>query len=723
MSQAWLEGELIRVSWFSESTGWAVVRIFSVDRLEETAVGPLAVLAEAAPGSFVALEGAWESHPTHGRQFKVSGFLQGTPRSLEGMRLYLASHGVKGVGPQLANKIVAHFGVHTPAVIANEPQRLIEVAGIGHRKANAIAEAWSRDEEGRALQMMLRGHGMPARLVEAVRKRYGDKAIHVVRSEPYRLAEEIRGIGFKTADAIAQHQGLAPDAPARVRAAVGHVVDRDAGDGHCFLPRRQVRRAVAALGVPVGALDEAVESAASAGRVVVEPAPDPEDDRVWGTDLYDAEIRVANDLARRARATGVAPADSEIARAEKYEGVQLHPEQRAAVSAAFGGEVVVVTGGPGTGKTTLLRVLLRVARERGKEFQVASPTGRAARRLEEATGQSASTLHRLLEYRPGEGGFQRNFSNPLEGDGIVIDEVSMVDLALMAALLDAAPEGAPLIFVGDADQLPSVGPGQILRDLIASKAVPVARLSTIHRQAADSGIIAAATTVRAGQVPASGESTGKKDCFLLQREDVNAARATLLKVVADRLPAQGFDAVSQVQVLAPTRRGGLGTELLNRELQQRLNPGEAALKRGEVEFRVGDRVLCTRNRYDVEVFNGDVGRIKGAHGGQLDIDFDGRSVQWGRDDLNTLDLAYAITVHKSQGSEYPAVVLAMHPSHGIMLRRNLFYTALTRASRFVCVIGSQRGWARAVGRTGGDERYTGLAGRLRDCMNAPQQQF
>ena len=296
----------------------------------------------------------------------------------------------------------------------------------------------------------------------------------------------------------------------------------------------------------------------------------------------------------------------------------------------------------------------------------------------------------------------------------------MVDLALMAALLDAAPPGAPLIFVGDADQLPSVGPGQVLRDLICSATVPVARLSTIHRQAAESGIIAAAHAVLGGAVPRPGDRTGKTDCYLIIREDVEQARATLLKVVAERLPLRGFDPISDIQVLAPTRRGGLGTEVLNRDLQARLNPGPAALMKGETEFRVSDRVICTRNRYDLEVFNGDVGRIVGSHGGELDIDFDGRLVKWGRDDLNTLDLAYAITVHKSQGSEYPAVVLAMHPSHGIMLRRNLFYTALTRASRFVCVVGSLRGWQRAVGSTGGDVRWTGLAQRLME--SGPQSE-
>lgn len=735
MSEAgttWLEGRLSRVVWASDDGGYAVVRVKT--RVGEiTAVGALALLAdEADADTFVALEGKFEDHPVHGKQFRSTGFLQGLPRTLEGLELYLSQAGIPGVGRVTAQRIVEHFGVSALQVLTQEPERLTEVKGLAAKKIAAITERWSSDAEGAALTVRLRGLGLAPRVVQRIRERYGDRAAAVVAREPYRLAEEISGVGFRTADAIAREQGLPEDDPARIRAAALYALERAQSDGHCYLPRRQLVRAVGDLGVPTSDLDAAIDGVALDRRVVIEPAaaPDPEDpfalslphddDRIWPPDLWRAECDVAEALAAWGTEHAEVDVSGAVAKAEQLEGVELGEEQRTAVELALRGGIVVVTGGPGTGKTTLLRVLLRVVRERGQKWLLASPTGRAARRLEEATRQSASTLHRLLEYRPGEGGFQKGFDNPLEGDGLVVDEVSMVDLPLMAALLRALPEGPfPLVLVGDADQLPSVGAGQVLRDIIASGAVPVSRLTRVYRQGADSGILTAAEDIQHGRVPGSGERAGYDDAFLLERSDTQRAVETVLTVVAERLPQNGFDAMDEVQVLTPTRRGALGAENLNKVLQDRLNPDGVEIKRGGRTFRVGDRVLCTRNRYDVDVFNGDVGRVLEASKKGLLIDFDGRRVDWSWEELGSLDLAYAITVHKSQGSEYPAVVLCLHPAHGIMLRRNLFYTAVTRAKRFLCVVGAHRAWARAVGQAGGDERWTRLAIRLADAVSAP----
>jgi exodeoxyribonuclease V alpha subunit len=708
VSAGWLEGRVRRVVWASPESGYAVVRLDDGEQ-EVTAVGTLGPLADDPDGlidSFVALEGAWESHAVHGRQFRASGFLQGLPRTLTGLELYLSSAGIKGIGRSLAARIVAAFGVGALAVLEDTPERLTEVPGIGAKRAQAIAERWAMDEAGRAFAVTLRGLGFPARMVEKIRRRYGERASHVVHREPFRLAEDIRGVGFRTADRLASELGMPPDAPERVRAACLHVLRHAEQDGHCYLTRPEFERGVDSLGVPSPGVAEAL------GTLLADRRMHEEHGRIYDPERFVEEVRAAAALATRTAASEAVEAEL-VSRAAQLEGVELDEEQAAAVQRALGGGVVVITGGPGTGKTTLVKVIVRAARLRGESWLLASPTGRAARRLEEATGSPASTLHRLLEFSPAEGGFARGAGNPLEGDGLVVDEVSMVDLPMLSALCEALPSPPfSVVLVGDADQLPSVGPGAVLADLIACGRVDVVRLQRIYRQGERSGIVVAARQILAGQVPESGEQAGWDDFFLVHRDTPDAARSTLTQSILPRLETLGFSLTSDLQVLTPMRRGPLGTESLNELLQAHLNPHGASLGPRGRGMRVGDRVLCIRNRYDVEIFNGDVGVIHEKMPTGIVVRFSSRRVEWAWEDLGMLDLAYAVTIHKSQGSEYAAVVVVLARGHHVMLRRNLFYTAVTRARRFLCVLGDSPAWGRAVTSSQVHRRNTALAQRL-----------
>lgn len=714
-----IEGEITGFSFRSPEGAFAVGKLRIGTGAEVVVVGPIAHIHE---GQRVVASGQWVNDNRFGRQFKVETALVEEPRTLRGLERYLAA-AVEGVGPELARRIVETFGLDALDVLERAPERLTEVPGVGEKTKEKVIAAWERDAAGRALEVALRAHGLGPAVCRRIARHFGKDALAVVQRQPYRLVE-VKGIGFRTADQIARGGGIALDDPVRAQAAVRFCLLEAEDEGSCYLPEVVLVERLGRLDVPAAVGRAVLDQMAGLGRIVRHGAQLEDQRQVFLPETERLEARVASTL--RARLTAVTPAAAlDTSFAERDCGLELHPAQRDAVRTALTSGVAVITGGPGTGKTTILRVLLAMARQGGQKWVCAAPTGRASRRLTESTGQDARTIHRLLEWSAdakdeqisiGFGGFTRNASKPLEADGVVIDESSMLDLRLTAALLDALPPRCRLVLVGDVDQLPSVGAGQVLRDLIDSDAMPVARLTEVYRQARESGIVRNAHRVNRGELPVSGEKDPDgltKDCFVLARDDAGDAQKLVLQVLQERLPRLGFDPRKDVQVLTPMHAGPLGTVVLNERLQAVLNPEGPALTRGTRMFRLGDRVLQTRNDYDNDIFNGDVGRVVAVEGASLTVDFDGRTVTLSDDALDAIELAYAISIHKSQGSEYPAVLVAMHHTHFVMLRRNLLYTALTRARRFACVVGSARALRTAVGRAGGDERYTRLAERLR----------
>ncbi len=708
-----LAGELREISYKTDDNRFAVAEVLDDEGRRHTIVGPIGHLA---PGAYVVLDGRWSEHPRYGRRFKVLAWLVEDPKTRRGLELYLAGGAVKGLGPALARRIVDHFGLETLRVLERSPERLREVEGIGKKRLAEILAHWEKDRVGREVTVMLRGHGLGAAVTRRVLEAWGTDAVRIVTRDPYRLAAEIRGVAFRTADAIALDNGLARDDPRRAEAAVRSVLGDASSEGHTYLPEGELVGRCDRLGVPRPAVAGALDRLALKATIVRgQPLRrgDPTTRPVFSGPTHRMEERVA--VALIARCQEGRAAEVAVRAAEGRVDLELGQEQRDAVALALGSQLCVITGGPGTGKTTIVRVLVAAAALRGETWALAAPTGRAAQRLGEACGQDARTLHRLLEYNPQKGGFQRTASRPLDKDlaAVLVDEVSMVDLPLLSALTEALPPGCKLVLVGDADQLPSVGPGQVLADLVASGVAPVARLRQVYRQAQGSGIVRNAHRMLRGETPISAEhEDGRRDFFVVPREGADAVRRTLVEVITARLPARGFDPMAEVQVLTPMHKGPLGSRALNLLLQERLNPAGEALVFGGRTFRVGDRVLQIRNDYDLEIFNGDVGRVVRLEGGGLVVAFGRRQLALIGEQLERVELAYAISIHKSQGSEYPAVVVVLDRAHHIMLRRSLVYTAVTRARDFCCVVGSPRAMRTAVGRAGGERRWTGLARRL-----------
>lgn len=712
-----LTGVVERVTFHNPESGFAVLQVHAGQKRGlVTVVGQIpAVYA----GEYLEAQGAWIQDRNHGLQFKADSLVITPPHTRAGVVKYLASGLVKGIGPHFAQKIVDVFGDRTLQVIDESPDFLSEVQGIGPKRLKLIRESWRQQKAVRNIIVFLNSHGIGTARAVRIYKTYGDRAIDMVRENPYRLATDIWGVGFQTADELAGRLGVDRLSPLRARAAVRYVLQQLTGEGHCGFPEAgAVTRTAEITQIPADIIRAAIESERTAGEVVRETNSD--EPWLYLKRLYLAEVGVAR--AVRQLQTGAHPLpkidiDAALGWVEKKMSIGLAPTQKAAIRQTAEKKVLVITGGPGVGKTTIVRGILEIFAAKKMRCALCAPTGRAAKRLSETTGRQAKTIHRLLEFDHGLGGFRKDREDQLEYDLIVVDEASMVDIVLMDQLLRAIPPWTCLILVGDVDQLPSVGPGTVLADLIASKVVPVVRLTEVFRQAGQSWIIRAAHAVNAGRIPDSAP-TPAGDFFFIQADEPEVIRDRIVAMVRDRIPARfKFDPVRDVQVLTPMNRTELGVRNLNTELQAILNPpGPTEVQKFGWIFRVGDKVLQTENDYQKEVFNGDIGQVK-----EIDLDdqlmtvaFDGRDVFYEFGELDELALAYATTIHKSQGSEYPAVVIPLHTQHYVMLQRNLLYTGITRGKKLVVVIGSRRALYRAVRQQDTARRYTLLCQRLQD---------
>lgn len=725
-----LEAVLERITYANDETGYTVARVDTGRGADLVTV--VGALLGAQPGESLRMRGRWGSHPQYGKQFHVDDYTTVLPATVQGIRRYLGSGLIKGIGPVLADRIVEHFGVDALDVIEQHPERLIEVPKLGPKRTKLIAAAWEEQKAIKEVMVFLQGVGVSTSLAVRIYKQYADTSIDVVRKEPYRLATDVWGIGFRTADTIAKAVGIPHDSPQRIKAGLQFTLSEATGGGDCFLPEhRLIAESIKILTVDTGAVIDCLAELVAEEGVVREKVPGDDVEEpitaIYLVPFHRAEISLANQLrsllggsADRMPAFAGVDWSRALAWLHRRTGAELAPAQEEAVKLALTSKVAVLTGGPGCGKSFTVRSIVELATAKGAKVVLAAPTGRAAKRLTELTGHDASTVHRLLELRPG-GDAAYDRDRPLDADLVVVDEASMLDLLLANKLVKAVAPGAHLLLVGDVDQLPSVGPGEVLRDLLADGTpIPAVRLTQVFRQAQQSGVVTNAHRINAGEYPVV---TGLPDFFLFSEDDAEAAATLTVDVVARRIPAKfGLDPRRDVQVLAPMHRGPAGAGALNSLLQEALTPSRPDLPErrfGGRMFRVGDKVTQIRNNYDKGangVFNGTLGVVVA-----LDLDEQKLTVRTDEDEeidyefgeLDELTHAYAMTIHRSQGSEYPCVVLPITMSAWMMLQRNLLYTAVTRAKKIVVLVGSKKAVGQAVRAVGAGRRHTALDHRLR----------
>jgi exodeoxyribonuclease V alpha subunit len=716
-----IQGQLEKITYVDEENGYTIAKMKVKGHRELVTI--TGNLLSVNPGEVLKLKGIWYNHPKYGEQIKVTSYESVIPATTKGIERYLGSGLIKGIGPVMAKRIVAQFGVETLDVIENSIPRLKEVDGIGDKRIRMIQTAWAEQKEIKEVMLFLQGYGVSSSYATKIFKQYGQKSIRVVKENPYQLATDIFGIGFITADKIAQNIGIAKDSQIRAEAGILYLLKQLSNEGHVYYPYELlIEEGKKVLNLESDVIVKAFGKIASEKKIVLEDINTEEikeNKAVYLTKFYISEVGISNSLKKLLNVKKTLRSfdiEKALEWVQKELGIILAENQIKAVKEAINQKVMVITGGPGTGKTTIINSIIRIYRRLGRSVLLAAPTGRAAKRMAEATGHEAKTIHRLLEFSFQEGGFKRNERNPLEADLLVIDETSMVDTSLMHHFLKAVPVTTTLILVGDVDQLPSVGPGNVLKDIIESGVIPTVKLNEIFRQSRESLIIINAHKVNNGEMPILTYNKARlQDFYFFQIEEPEKILEKIISLCKEKIPEKfKFDPIKDIQVLTAMHKGLIGTSNLNMELQNVLNPSTDKLIIGSKVFNPGDKVMQIINNYDKDVYNGDIGVItrinKEDH--EIKVDYEGKVVIYDYSDLDEIVLAYSVSVHKSQGSEYPVVVMPIHTQHYMLLQRNLLYTAITRGKRLVIIIGTKKAMAIAIRNNKTQKRYTYLKNRL-----------
>ena len=722
-----LTGQLERITYTNAQTGYTIAKLKVQGQWDlVTIVGNI---PSPSPGEILDLKGEWAHHPKYGDQFKIHSYQTTVPATVYGIRRYLGSGMIKGLGPKMADRIVKIFGEKTLDIIEHQIQRLEKVEGIGPKRIALIQQAWKDQKKIREVMLFLQSHGVSTGYATKIYKTYHNRSIAIVQQNPYRLCMDIFGIGFVIADRIAEKLGFPKNSELRAEAGIIYVLHGLADRGHVYFPYNLlVDKCKEVLEIDSHTIQTSLGRLSGETRIVIEDLdenPDtsqPANKAVYLKKHHVCETGIATRIMMMLQTPAAAPpidVAKEMDRVQGHFTIHLATDQLSAIKSAIQNKVTIITGGPGTGKTTIIRAILEIMLKYKLRVMMAAPTGRAAKRMQETTGQEAKTIHRLLDFSLQKGGFQKNETTPLDCNALIVDEASMIDTHLMYYLLKAVPIQTSIILVGDVNQLPSVGPGRVLEDLIQSRQIPVVSLTEIFRQAKKSRIITNAHRINQGKfpiVPPPGEpEDAKTDFYFIEQEEPERVRQTIIELVAHRIPAHfGFEPIDDIQVLTPMHKGIVGAENLNSSLQNALNPGEERVSRGSSSFRIHDKVMQIRNNYDKLVFNGDIGRIENVHSENQTvlISFDQRNIIYDFSELNEIVLAYAISVHKSQGSEYPAVVLPILTQHYILLQRNLIYTAVTRGKHLVVVVGTRKALHMGINNSKTKQRFTYLNQRL-----------